>query len=227
MEQPGSPASPQPPQGKLNPAVIVGIIVVVLAGWYFLSKPSTAPANVNETASPTPSEAMVKKDVLTTIDTAASEIAFDFTSKFHSGSGRFAKFTAVGEFDRRDWTKLKAELLVDTASIETGIGVRDTHLKSADFFDAQQYPTLVYKVTKAELDEKKLQFNVTGDLTIRGKTLPVSAPVSVLENPDGSVTLKGSLVINRRQWGDFKYDGSKPINPVDDQIPIHITLVFR
>lgn len=183
-------------------------------------------ANTNEaTPSPTPSP-MVKADILTQVDAARSEVGFDFTSKFHNGSGRFSRFIAEGSFNRTDPEQLQLTLTMAADSIATGIAIRDTHLKSADFFDVEQFPTLTYRVTEAKFSEDGKQFNVTGDLTIRDKTLPVTAPVSILENPDGSVTLKGSLNINRREWGTFKYDESKPINPVGDQIPIHLSVVF-
>lgn len=230
MEQPGHPAS----GGKINPTAIIGVIIVVLAGWYFLSRPGTNPANINEpTATPsatvTPSGEATpeKKDVVAAIDVAASDVAFDFDSKFHDGSGRFTTFTAEGSFDRTDWTKLSGELVIAAASIDTGISARDTHLKSADLFNVEKYPTLVYKITSADPDKDNRQFLVTGNLTMLGTTKAVTAPVSVLENADGSVTLKGSLTINRRQWGTFTYDEKSPLNPINNEIPIHLTLVYR
>lgn len=230
MEQAGRPAS----GGKMNPTAIVGIVIVVLAGWYFLSRPSANPANVgNPTATPTPAGTpnddalMEKKDVLGTIDVAASDVAFDFDSKFHDGSGRFTKFTAEGSFDRTDWSQLSGELVIQASSIDTGVPARDTHLKSAELFDVEKNPTLEYKITKTDVDEGNRQLLVTGDLTMLGTTKPVTAPVSVLENADGSVTLKGSLTINRRQWGTFVYDTKSPQNPISNSIPIHITLVYR
>ncbi|TSC76307.1 MAG: hypothetical protein G01um101431_928 [Parcubacteria group bacterium Gr01-1014_31] len=213
---------------KMNGGLIVVILLVLAAGGYWLATrpgtPSDGDASPTPSASDTPA-AMEKKDVLTVIDAAASEIAFDFDSKLHDGSGRFAKMTATGSFDRSDFTKLSATLVIDASSIETGISARDNHLKSDAFFDVTKYPTLKFFVTKAESDGK--QHLVTGDLTIREKTLPVTAPVSILENADGSVTLKGSVTINRRDWGSFKYDEGSPMNPVSNELPIHITLVYR
>ncbi len=205
---------------KAMPFFLVGVAAVTLMGC------QRQLTNTNKAApSPSPSP-MVKADVLDAVDTAKSDVAFDFTSKFHNGSGRFSRFIAEGSFNRTDPTQLQLTLTMDTSSIATGIAVRDTHLKSKDFFAVEQYPTLTYRVTEAKFSADGKQFNVTGDLTIRGKTLPVTAPVSILENPDGSVTLKGSLTINRREWGSFKYDESSPINPVGDQIPIHLSIVF-
>ncbi len=227
MEQP---ATPQPAK-KMNGGMIVGILLVILVGGYYLTNrkpaenpgpPAPAPA-----VTPTPAALMEKKDVLAAIDAGSSDIAFDFDSKFHDGTGRFTAFTAEGSFDRTDWSQLQAELVIEASSIDTGVAARDTHLKSAELFNVKKYPTLMYKITSADVDKDNRQLLVTGDLTMLGTTKPVTAPVSVLENPDGSVTLKGSLSINRRQWGTFVYDTKSPVNPISNTIPIHLTLVYR
>lgn len=204
---------------RVTPYLLVGVAALTLAG---CQRQATNTNVAAPAASP-----MVKADVLNTIDRAQSEIGFDFTSKLHDGSGRFARMIAEGSFDRRDPTKVAATLTIDAASIETGITVRDTHLKSADFFNVEKYPTVTYNITSAEMDATGKQLTVHGDLTMMETTTSVAAPVSIFDNSDGSVTLRGSATINRRDWGTFKYDETPTINPVDNQVPIHITLTFR
>ena len=69
------------------------------------------------------------------------------------------------------------EVSIPVATIDTGVGQRDDHLRSADFFDVERYPEMVFRATRVEGSGR--DFRVTGDLTIRDITRPVTSVVEV------------------------------------------------
>src|SRR4051812_15025173 len=74
--------------------------------------------------------------------------------------GRFAKYTGTVHLDEADVTKSRVDVVIDAASIDTGVADRDTHLRSADFFDVEKYPTLAFKSSRVErIDDEKLRIH--------------------------------------------------------------------
>ncbi len=113
--------------------------------------------------------------------------------------GRFEGFvTAV------DGKPSRVEMEIEADSIETGVPDRDAHLRSADFFNAPEYPKLRFTSRSVEQLEGD-RYRVTGDLTIRGVTKPVTVE-GVLEgrlnDPWGNERLAGGFSgkINRKEW---------------------------
>ena len=89
-------------------------------------------------------------------------------------TGRFNKFSGKIREDEKDLTKSSVEFTAQVDSIDTAIGPRDNHLRTADFFEVAKYPELTFKSTK--VSRKRGGYVVTGDLTIKGKTKTVSIP---------------------------------------------------
>jgi polyisoprenoid-binding protein YceI len=141
--------------------------------------------------------------------------------------GEFGKTTGTLKLDEKDVTKSTVEATIETATIDTRVPDRDTHLKSADFFDAAKYPTITFKSTKVEkAGEGKLK--VTGNLTIKDVTkqvvLEVSGPTAEIKDPWGKTRrgLSATTKINRR---DFGLTWSKVIEAgpvVGDEVAIEI-----
>jgi polyisoprenoid-binding protein YceI len=87
--------------------------------------------------------------------------------------GRFAKFSGSVALDERDLTRSVVEATIEAASIDTGTGQRDDHLRSADFFDVERFPHIQFRSTRIEpLGGDRYRLN--GDLTIRGVTRPIA-----------------------------------------------------
>lgn len=86
--------------------------------------------------------------------------------------GQFKNFTAEAEIDPSDLSKSKVKASAEVASISTGVEQRDGHLKSADFFDAENHPTLTLVSTAVRAKGEDLE--VVADLTIRGVTKSVT-----------------------------------------------------
>ncbi|MDP9223385.1 MAG: YceI family protein [Actinomycetota bacterium] len=118
--------------------------------------------------------------------------------------GQFTAFRGEVEGDPSDITTAKARFEIDTASIDTGNGDRDGHLKSPDFLDVQNYPTMTFVSKSIEADGD--DYKVSGDLTIKDQTHPVELRYEHggdVQDPFGNRKIGGSLsgTIKRSEWG--------------------------
>jgi polyisoprenoid-binding protein YceI len=137
-----------------------------------------------------------------------------FTAKHLAVStvrGRFNKFEGGFESPDDDFTKARGEIRVEVASLESRSDQRDTHLRSADFFDAEKHPYITFKLTGIEpVDEEN--FRVKGELTIKETTKPVELEATVegrMPDPFGGkerVGISARGQINRLDWG-LNWDG--------------------
>jgi polyisoprenoid-binding protein YceI len=92
--------------------------------------------------------------------------------------GHFGSFTGtihVGEVPEESWV----EVTIDASTIDTGVEMRDSHLRSPDFLDVQTFPTIGFRSTALEVTGEDT-FRLHGDLTIRGITEPVVLDVEYL-----------------------------------------------
>lgn len=112
------------------------------------------------------------------VDPAHSNVAFEIRHFFTQVPGRFNDFSGTIHHDPEDPANSKVEFTVQATSIDTRNDQRDNHLRSADFFDVEKFPTLSFKSTGVEGSGNELQ--VTGDLTIHGVTKQVTIPVEFL-----------------------------------------------
>ena len=118
--------------------------------------------------------------------------------------GRFRKFEAVAEAGP-DGELKRVEATIDAASIDTGVDQRDDHLRSADFFDAAQYPQIRF-VSTGITQNAAGESVVAGDLAIRGVTRPVSFTLeqgSAIKDPWGNQRIASTAAgkLSRKQWG--------------------------
>lgn len=118
--------------------------------------------------------------------------------------GSFDEVTGTASIDGANPSASSLEVTIQAASIDTRDANRDAHLRSADFFDVENYPTLTFVGTGFEITDEST-VKVTGDLTIRGVTKPVTVPFEfggVAVDPFGNerVGFEGSVVVNRKDW---------------------------
>jgi polyisoprenoid-binding protein YceI len=119
--------------------------------------------------------------------------------------GSFNEFAGVGYFDVDDPTKSHLELTVEAASIDTRNADRDHHLRSNDFFDMDQHPRISFVSTSVEQADRD-HYRVTGDLTIKGVTKPVTVNfeyTGASVDPYGNqrIGFEGATTVNRKDWG--------------------------
>lgn len=134
--------------------------------------------------------------------------AVEFTVKHMMVSkvkGQFEQYDATIEADNlEDLTTANITFTIDTASIQTKSEDRDNHLRSEDFFDAANYPQMVFKSTSITGDGE--DYEITGDLTIKDVTKPVTFKVEYNgkgTNPWGVDVygFEASTKINREEFG--------------------------
>ncbi|HET6875150.1 MAG TPA: YceI family protein [Acidimicrobiales bacterium] len=119
--------------------------------------------------------------------------------------GSFNQFEGTGTYDAEEPTRSSLSLTIDAKSIDTRNADRDAHLRGNDFFDMDTYPEIRFVSTKVEqLDAET--YRVTGDLTIKDVTKPVSIDFEVsgpVQDPWGNtrIGLEGKSEINRKDWG--------------------------
>jgi polyisoprenoid-binding protein YceI len=118
--------------------------------------------------------------------------------------GAFTEFTGTAHLDTAKPAASSVTLQIATASIDTGTPDRDTHLRSADFLDVEKYPEMVFTSTEVEQIDDDV-YRVTGDLTIKDVTRPVSIDFTLTgsaEDPFGNtrVGFEGALAIKRSDW---------------------------
>lgn len=112
------------------------------------------------------------------VDPAHSNVAFEVRHFFTQVPGHFNEFTGTIHHDPESPGSSKVEFTVQAESIDTRNEDRDQHLRSADFFHVEKFPTLSFESTKVEGSGNELQ--VTGDLTIHGVTRKITIPVQFL-----------------------------------------------
>lgn len=119
--------------------------------------------------------------------------------------GRFEEIEGTVDFDENNLETLKIDVKIPVASINTRDQQRDGHLKSADFFDADNFPFITFKSTGVK-SIKGNDLQVEGDLTMRGVTLPVTLDVEysgVMASPWGTTSagFSAHAKVNRKDWG--------------------------
>ncbi len=139
------------------------------------------------------------------IDKTHSEMLFTVRHLVTKVRGHFTDFSGTLQFDPARPEQASISIKIDAASVDTGTGDRDTHLKSDDFFGVAAFPHITFvssKVAKKGDD----QFVVTGTLTIRGVAKEIAVPVSYLgaaKDPWGNtrVGFETEITINRKEFG--------------------------
>lgn len=139
------------------------------------------------------------------LDPAHSKIHFSAKYLVISDvEGQFNKFEGTFTSSKADWTDLNANVTIDVKSISTDNDMRDNHLKSDDFFNAEKFPVITFKSKGVKMIEKN-KYVMSGDLTIRDVTKSVEIPVvygGTVTDPWGNVKagFKATGKINRKEF---------------------------
>lgn len=146
------------------------------------------------------------------VDPIHSEVSFKVR---HLGlsrvSGRFTRFQGVVRLDEARLAASSVEVNIESASINTDSEARDKHLRSADFFDVDKFPSLSFRsVAVREVAKGKLE--VTGDFTMHGVTRRIVIPMTALGGAKGPsndyrIGFEGNLTLNRSDYGIKAFPG--------------------
>jgi polyisoprenoid-binding protein YceI len=139
------------------------------------------------------------------IDKAHSDLLFQVRHLVTRVRGRFTDFAGTVSFDPESPSASSVAVTINAASIDTGTPDRDTHLRSADFFDVETYPTLTFVSSRINRTSDE-RFHVTGTLTIHGVAREVTLPVTYLglaKDPWGNerAGFEAEITISRKDFG--------------------------
>ena len=153
-----------------------------------------------------------RAETLWEIDPAHTSVQFSVRHMMVSNvRGEFRKVSGTVHADDKDLTNSVIEAKIEAASIDTREPKRDEHLRSPDFFDAAQYPTITFK-SKRIAKTSEGQYAVTGDLTMHGVTqevtLDVVGPTPPIKDPRGGLRA-GATATTKLSRKDFGITWSK------------------
>ncbi len=166
------------------------------------------------------------------LDAAHSKI--HFTAQYlviTEVEGDFKKIDGEFTSSKPDWSDLKATVTADVASISTDNEMRDKHLKSEDFFNAEKFPGITFK-SKAVKNLGGNKFVIIGDLTIRDVTKEVMVPAiynGTVTDPWGNIKagFKATGKINRKEF-NLKYNNAAKTGEavVGDEVEFKMDLIL-
>lgn len=140
--------------------------------------------------------------------------------------GYFRDFTGTVNFNADDPAKSSVEFTAQMTSVDTGVKGRDDHLRTADFFEVEKFPTMTFKSTKVE--KKGAGWIVTGDFTMKGVTKQVAIPFNITgfipasQRAGMRMGITGETTINRRDYG-VTYGNNLPgtnIPSIGDEVKV-------
>ena len=139
------------------------------------------------------------------LDKSHTTVGFEVRHIFTMLGGKFQDFSGTIKVDRARPESSSVEFTIQVASIDTSEPKRDEHLKSPDFFDAANQPTITFKSTSVKVTGKDT-YEVTGQLTMRGVTQTIALPVTFLgegKDPWGNEKAGFELqtTLNRKDYG--------------------------
>lgn len=140
--------------------------------------------------------------------------------------GRFSDVSGTLTVDEREPANSHVTVTIDTASLDTKQSARDKHLRSADFFDVERYPTMTFTSQRFEaLDQAAGHYRVTGTLTIRDVSHEVSLDTWLVSpSPtDEGRTFTLTTVLDRRDWG---LTWKRAIQQIADEVNLALTAQF-
>jgi polyisoprenoid-binding protein YceI len=141
--------------------------------------------------------------------------------------GRFKDFEGTIRYDDKDVTKSSVEFAAKVTSIDTGVEARDKHLRTADFFEVEKYPTMTFKSTRVERKGTDA-YVIHGDLTLKGVSKPVQLPFKIagaVKDQRGNTRfgVEAQATLNRRDFG-INFGGDMPGGGLAIGNEINITL---
>jgi len=140
-----------------------------------------------------------------------------------------ASVALVGSFDKWDATLTFASPDVETgvldvkiqaASVHTGSGMKDSKLKSQDFFDVKQNPLITFR-SKKIVQTGPNTFDVQGDFTIRGVSRPETLTLTISGKGTGSGEIKGTMAFDRKDYG---MTSGIPFIKIADRVEVNVDL---
>jgi polyisoprenoid-binding protein YceI len=163
-------------------------------------------------------------------DPLHSKLTFSVTHMSISDvAGLFKTFEVKVSTNQADFSDAVFEFSSDVASVNTEVEMRDNHLRSADFFDVQKYPSMQFKSTSIK-KEGNNKYKLTGDLTLHGITKPVTMNLwyrGTIENPQDKSTTAGFQLTGIVLRSDFGIGTKFPEVMLGNEVSIRADGEFK
>lgn len=160
-------------------------------------------------------------------DAAHSRLGFTISHLMISHvTGNFKQFEVKAVTMKADYSDAKVELTAQIASINTDVEQRDTHLKSVEFFDAQQFPTLSFKSTSLK-NVKGNDYKLAGNLTMHGITKPIILDVvfeGKVTNPMNKKDIAVFTIKGLLKRSDFNIGSKFPAAMLGEEVTINASV---
>lgn len=170
------------------------------------------------------------------IDPAHSAVQFSVRHMMISNvKGEFSKLSGTVLYDPAELSQTAVEATTDTTTLSTRVEARDKHLKSADFFDVEKYPTMTFKSKRVE-SAGAGKLKLIGDLTMHGTTrevvFDVDGPSPAIKDQRGNLHMgaSASAKVNRKDFGltwNRAMDGGGVVVGEEVAVVLDIELVKR
>jgi polyisoprenoid-binding protein YceI len=131
-------------------------------------------------------------------------------------NGTFNRWDATMTFTSTDPTTGAVEVKIQTASVNTGSGMKDGKLKGKDFFDVEEYPVATFKSTKVT-ETGPDSFTAIGDFTVRGVSKQETMTFTASGKGSGSGTIHGTMAFDRKDFGMTK---GIPLLKIADRVEV-------
>jgi len=153
------------------------------------------------------------------ISTADSSIKFNVKASVAIG-GTFDNWNATLTFASTDVTTGVLDVEIQAASVDTGSGMKNSKLKSSDFFDVANNPLITFKSTKISQTGPNT-FELDGNFTIRGVTRAEQLTLTVSGQGTGSGTINGTLYFDRKDYG---MNSGIPFIKIANRVEVNVAL---
>jgi polyisoprenoid-binding protein YceI len=134
--------------------------------------------------------------------------------------GKFDKWDASLTFSSSDVTTGVLDIKIAAATVNTGSGVKDGKLKSKDFFNVEQDPTIEFRSTKV-VQTSPDSFDIMGNFSIRGVSRPETLKLTVTGKGTGAGVIKGVMAFDRKDYG---MTSGIPFVKIADRVEVDVDL---
>ncbi len=137
--------------------------------------------------------------------------------------GKFDRWNAALTFQSADVRTGVLDIEIEAATVDTGSGMKNNKLKSADFFDVKQNPLITFRSTKV-VQTGPETFDVAGNFSVRGVSKPETLKMTISGKGTGSGAIKGTMVFNRKDYG---MTSGIPFVKIADHVEVNVDLKVK
>lgn len=159
-------------------------------------------------------------------DQSHSTVAFSVHQFLGTTHGKFTKFDGRIDIDRANPENSSVTVRIDARSIDTGIAKRDNHLRSAEFFNVEKYPEIIFKSRSVKRTGPQAG-DIVGDLSIHGATRPVTLHVKLASPTDDAKQTRWSVTteLKRRDFNLMFSQTAENLSGISQTVEVKIDIV--